>query len=93
MDFKAINSWKLCFLFFRIICLFLAVLGVHGCSGFSLAVVSGGCFLVLGLGLFTAGASCVGEHGLSGAWVPVVAAYGFSSCGSWALECCSQLPL
>ena len=29
MDFKAINSWKLCFLFFRIICF------ISGCAGCS----------------------------------------------------------
>ena len=72
MDFKAMTGWKRCCL--SIIYLFLAVLGVHCCSGFSLVVVSGGYFPGAVLGLFVAGVSLVGEHG----------GMGFSCCSTWA---------
>ena len=41
----------------------MAVLGLHCCSGFSLAVASGGCSLVV-CRLRIAVASLVAEHGL-----------------------------
>ena len=44
--------------------LFLAVLGLHCCVGFSLVAVNGGYSLVAVHGLLTAVASLVGEHRL-----------------------------
>ena len=44
--------------------LFLAVLGLCCCTGFSLVVVIGGCSLVAVHGLLIAVASLVAEHGL-----------------------------
>ena len=52
--------------------LFLAVLGLHCCTGFSLVVVSGGYSPAGVHGLFIVVASLVVEHGLWG--------LGFSSC-------------
>ena len=49
-------------------------------------MVSGGYSLVALLGLLTAVASLVAQHGLWGMWVSVVVARGLSSCSSWALE-------
>ena len=46
---------------------FLTVMSVGCCVGFSLVVVSRGCGPVTVRGLFTAVASAVTEHGLSGA--------------------------
>ena len=46
------------------ICLFLPVLGLHCCAGFSLVAVSGGYCLVAVLRLLTAVASLVVEHRL-----------------------------
>ena len=57
--------------------LFMAVLGLHCCTGLSLVAVCG---------LLTAVASLVAEPGLLGTQAPVVATYGFSRCGSWASE-------
>ena len=59
MDFKAMTGWKL---------------GVHCCSGVSLVLASGGCFLGAVLGLFIVGVSLVAEHGC----------LGFSCCSTWA---------
>jgi len=67
-------------LFFLIILftyLFLAVLGLGSCTGFSLVAV---CGLLIGV------ASLVTEHGLWGDWPSVFAARGLSSCGSPSLE-------
>ena len=58
--------------------LFLAVLGHHCCTGFSLVVESGSCSLVLVHELFFAGASYCGALAQGHA--------GLSSCSSWALE-------
>ena len=44
--------------------LFLDVLGLLCCAGFSLVVASGGCSLGAGPGLLVAEASLVAEHGL-----------------------------
>ena len=66
--------------FFKVfIYLFLPVLFLCCCAGFSLVVV-------VMHGLLIAVASLVAEHGLWGTWASVVAAPGFSSCGSWTLE-------
>ena len=46
------------------ICLFLAVLGLHCCTGFSLVMESGGYSLASVRGLLIAVASLVAEHGL-----------------------------
>ena len=43
----------------------MAVLGLHCCAGFPLAVVSGGCSPVAGCGFPTAVASVAVEHRLS----------------------------
>ena len=42
----------------------MAVLGPHGCEGFYLVAATRGYSLVPGLGLLTAVASFVAEHGL-----------------------------
>jgi len=57
--------------------LFMAVLGLHYCTGLSPVAVCG---------LLTAAASLVAEHRLLGTQPPMVATHGFSRCGSWALE-------
>ena len=49
---------------FKIIYLFLAVLGLLCCRGFSLVSVSGGYSLVMVCRCLIAEASLVGEHGL-----------------------------
>ena len=51
---------------------FLAVLGLHCCSGFSPAVMTGGHSFLQCAGLLTGVASPVAEHGLWGTWVSVV---------------------
>ena len=53
-------------LFFTILCiyLFLAVLGLHCCVGFSLVVAGRGYSLVTVLGFLFVVACLVGEHGL-----------------------------
>ena len=76
-----ISVFRFCFLktkkiFFN---LFLAVLGLHCCSGFSLVVASGRYSLV-------AVASLAVKHGLQVGQVSGVAAHGLCSCGSQALE-------
>ena len=52
---------------------FLALLGLHGCVGFPLAVPSGGYSLVV-----VSGFSCCSAWALGRA--------GFSSCGTWAQQ-------
>ena len=58
---------------YNFIYLFLAVLGLHCCSGFSLVVASRAYSLVAVHGLLTAVASLVAEHRLQGAWAGVAA--------------------
>ena len=65
--------------------LFLAVLGLCCCSGFSLVVVSGG-YSSLQCAGFSLWWLLVAEHRVLGAWVSVVVTCVLSSCGSWALE-------
>ena len=67
---------------FTYLILFLAVLGLHCCMGFSLVVKSRGYSLVVVHGLLIVRASLVAEHGLQGAWASVTAAHGLSSCSS-----------
>ena len=85
----------------KILCiyLFLAVLGLPCCSGFSLVAASRGYTLVAVHSPLTVVSSLVSEYGLQGMWASVVAAHGLSCCGSWALEhrlivthrlCCSM---
>ena len=78
--------------FFKNIYLFLAVLGLCCCVGFSLVVESGGYSPVGAPGLPIAAASLVVERGLWGSQASVVAACGLTSCGSRTLEhrlnCC-----
>ena len=65
------------------VCIFLAVLGLHCCMGFSLVALHR---------LLITVTSPVAEHGLSGTRVSAVAAHGLKSCDSGALEhrlnCC-----
>ena len=63
--------------------LLLALLGLHGCSGFSLVAESKGCPLVAVSRLLTEEASIVVEHGLSSfsSW-PLE--HKLSSCGAQA---------
>ena len=65
--------------------LFLIVLGLRCCAGFSLAVESRSYSLVVVCRLLIKVASLV--VGSRGARPSVVAARGLSSWGSWALEC------
>lgn len=46
----------------------VVVLGLRGCSDFSLVAVSRDCSLVAGHGLLSVVASLVGEHRLQGTW-------------------------
>ena len=78
--------------FFFLIYLFLAVLGLHPCSVFSLVVEEGSDSLVLVHGLLIVVASLVVEHGLQGTQASVVVAHGLSCqvvCGifpDWGLN-------
>ena len=63
--------------------LFLAVLGLGCCVGFSLVAVSRGYSLVEH-GLLIVVASLVAEHRLQGVQASAVVARGLSSCGIWA---------
>ena len=57
-----------CFYVIIFICLLLAVLGLHCCTGFSLVAASRGYSLVAVRGLLIAAASLVVEHGLWSVW-------------------------
>ena len=70
---------------FLIIYLLLTVLGLRCCVGFSLAVASGVCSLVAGLGLLLAVAALIMEHQLWGVQASVLAASGLKSRGSQTL--------
>ena len=63
--------------------LFLAVLGLRCCAGFSLAVASGACSRIVVHRLLIAVPSLVGEHRLWGAWASVVVVHRLQSCGIW----------
>ena len=65
-------------LFTNLMYLFVAVLGLHCCRGFSLVVLSRGYSLVVVNGLLVEAASLV--------WSTGSRFTGFSSCSSWALE-------
>ena len=65
-------------LFTNLMYLFVAVLGLHCCRGFSLVVLSRGCSLVVVNGLLVEAASLV--------WSTGSRFTGFSSCSSWALD-------
>ena len=56
--------------------IYLAMLGLPCCTGFSLAVTAGGCVLVAVCGLLIAVAFLVVECGLWGAWAPLAVALG-----------------
>ena len=73
-------------LFYLFIYLFLAVLGLCCCIGFSLVSVIRGYSLTVVHGLLTEVASLVAEHRLWSTWAPAVAVCGLSSCGPQALE-------
>ena len=66
--------------------LFLAVLGLCCCKGFSLVVESEGYSLAAAGRLLAAVASPVAEHGLPGTQASVAAARGPRGCGSRAPE-------
>ena len=73
--------------------LFLAVLGLHCCVGFSLVAMSRGYSVIAIHRLLTAAASLVAEHRLQARWLQqpwhvgsAAMARGLSSRGSWALE-------
>ena len=74
-------------LFFKynFIYLFLALLALHCCSGFSLVAESGVYSPFVMQGLLTVVTSLVG-HEFQGTQASVAAAHGLSSCGSPALE-------
>ena len=74
----------LIFLFFKklFIYLFLAVLGLHCCVGFSLVAVSKGKSLVVVCRLLIVAASLVRKHRLQGAWASEAAVPGLQSSGS-----------
>ena len=61
-----------------ILFIYLAVLGLHCCPGFSLAVASGGCSLAVVPGLLIWWRLLL--------WNPGSRALGLRSCSSWALE-------
>ena len=61
--------------------LFLAVLSLHCCAGFSLVAVSGGYCLAAAHGFLTAVASLVMEHSPEDVWAPE---HRLSSCGTRA---------
>ena len=77
-----LSKWKLIFFFWAsiVLFLFLAVLGLHCCVGFSLVVTSRGYSLVVVHRLLIVEPACWG------AWASVVAAYELSSCcsGFWS---------
>ena len=76
-----IRVWEFAvFKFF--IYLFLAMLGLGCCVGFSLVAASEGCSLASVHGLAIARASLVGEHGLKHTQASVVAASRLQSTGS-----------
>ena len=75
------------FLIYNLIYLFLAVLGLRCCSGFSLVAASRGYTLVAAWGFLPAVASPCVEHGLQGEWVGLAAAPpGLWHAGSVALK-------
>ena len=58
------SAWASCFfLIYTFVYLFMAMLGLCGCAGFSLAAASRGSFLVVAYRLLIAMASFVEEHG------------------------------
>ena len=65
--------------------MFLAVLSLCCCRGFSLVAVSGGYSLAAACRRLIPVASPAAAHGLYDAWASIVAACGLSSCGSRAL--------
>ena len=69
-------------LFFFLIILFLAVLGLHCCTGFSLVVARGGYSLMAMHGLLISVASLVAGHGIYSMQASAVVAPGLLSTGS-----------
>ena len=66
--------------------IYLFVLSLHCCTGFSLVVVGKGSSLVAVCRLFVAAASVSAGHRLEGTRASVVVTCELSSCGSWTLE-------
>ena len=65
--------------------LFLAVLGLHCCVGFSLVVVNGLILFVMGYGLLIAMACLLVERMCClGSWGSWALEHRLNSCGSWA---------
>ena len=80
------KKWMFTFRFFFIylsLYLFMAVLSLHCCVGFSLVAVSWGCSLAAESGLLIAMASLAVERGLQGTWASVVVTWDLSSYSSW----------
>ena len=73
------------FFFFNFFYLFLAVLGLHSCTDFSLVVASEAHSVAVPRFLSPV-AFLAGEQGLWGTQASVAGACGLSSCSSWALE-------
>ena len=69
-----------------VIYLFLAVLGLHCCMGFSLAVAGGGYSLVAVHVFFIVVSCLVAEHRLQGIQASVVVARGLTSYGSQTVQ-------
>ena len=74
LDSDSLFFWKK--LFFSLINLFTAVLGLHCSAGFYLVAVSGGCSLVVVQTSHCSGFSCCSVQALE--------CFGFSSCGTRA---------
>ena len=74
------------FLIVLFIYLFLAVLGLCCCMGFSLVVARGDYFLAVLCRLLIGVASLVAERGLQGVCALELVLCGFSSCCSWTLK-------
>ena len=88
----ALGAWNLFFLMQILslkklfIYLFLVVLRLHCCTGFSLVAESGSYSPVVIHRLLMTVTPLVEEHRPQGTQASVVAAHALSSCGSWALE-------
>ena len=65
---------------------FLTLLSLHCCAGFSLVAESGGYSLAVAWGPLIAVASLVVKHRLSGARASIVTSHRLLRCGSWAPE-------
>ena len=84
-----VTTWPALFpllFFYNCMDLFLAVLDLHCCTGFSLVAGSEGYSLAVVLRILIVVAFLVAEHRLWSTQASVVVGHGLSNCGSWALE-------